>query len=304
MEKLIILGCGAALPASNRNPTAQILESSGRFFLIDCGEGTQSRLRENKLSFEKISHVFISHMHGDHFLGLPGLLSTMQLLGRKKKLDLYGPPDLWEVLKLQFRVSKTTINFELNFHPVESESMLFEDDKITVSSLKLNHRISCFGFIFKEKPKGRRINGPVAKEVGVPHYKMSGLREGEDYTDSKGEFYPNDCLTFAPKLSFSYAFCSDNRIKTTLAYKLKGVTHIYHEATFLDKEKARAKSTYHTTVKEACELAQEVNPQLLILGHFSARYEHINDLKEEAEANFENVEMAEDGKVIFFEPKL
>jgi ribonuclease Z len=304
LEKLVILGCGAALPASNRNPTAQILESSGRFFLIDCGEGTQSRLRENKLSFDKITHIFISHMHGDHFLGLPGLISSMQLLGRKKKLDIYGPPDLWEVLRLQFRVSKTTINFELNFQSVESETLLFNDDKISISSLKLNHRIPCYGFIFKEKLKGRRINGPVAKEVGVPHYKMSGLRDGEDYTDSKGDFFPNNCLTLAPKKSFSYAFCSDNRIKSSLIEKLKGITHIYHEATFLDKEKARAKSTYHTTVKEACEMAKEVKPQLLILGHFSARYEHIYDLKDEAKANFENVVMAEDGKVIMFEDKL
>ena len=300
MEKIIILGCGAALPASKRNPTAQILESFGRFFLIDCGEGTQSRLRENKLSFEKITHIFISHMHGDHYLGLPGLISSMQLLGRKKRLDLYGPPDLWEVLKLQFRVSKTTIHFELNFHPVESETTLFEDKNINILSVKLNHRISCFGFIFKEKPKPRRINGPVVKDIGVPHYKMSGLRSGEDYTNTEGEFFSNSCLTLDPKKSFSYAFCSDNRIKSTLIDKLKGISHIYHEATFLDIEKERAKSTYHTTVKEACELAQKVNPQLLILGHFSARYENLTELKEEAEANFKNVIMAEDGKVINF----
>ena len=206
MDRLIILGCGAALPASKRNPTAQILENSGRFFLIDCGEGTQSRLRENKLSFEKITHIFISHMHGDHYLGLPGLISSMQLLGRKKKLDLYGPPDLWEVLKLQFRVSKTTISFELNFYPVESETKLFEDKKIHISSIKLNHRISCYGFVFKEKPKPRRINGPVVKEIGVPHYKMSNLRDGEDYISPDGELFPNDYLTFEPKKSFSAQF--------------------------------------------------------------------------------------------------
>ena len=300
MEKIIILGCGAALPTSKRNPTAQILENSGRFFLIDCGEGTQSRLRENKLSFEKITHIFISHMHGDHYLGLPGLISSMQLLGRKKKLDLYGPPDLWEVLKFQFKVSKTTINFELNFHPVESETILFEDKNINVLSVKLNHRISCFGFIFKEKPKLRRINGPAVKDIGVPYYKMSGLRNGEDYTNAEGDLFSNSCLTLEPKKSFSYAFCSDNRIKFTLIDKLKGVSHLYHEATFLDLEKERAKSTYHTTVKEACELAQKVNPKLLILGHFSARYENITELKEEAEANFKNVIMAEDGKVINF----
>lgn len=300
MERLVILGCGAALPASKRNPTAQILENYGRYFLIDCGEGTQSRLRENKLSFEKISHIFISHMHGDHYLGLPGLLSSMQLLGRKRKLDLYGPPDLWEVLQLQFRVSYTSIDFELNFHPVESEKLLFEDKKITIESIQLNHRISCFGFIFKETPKPRRINGPVAKQVEVPHYKMEGLRQGEDFLNPNGELYPNHTLTLPPKESYSYAFCSDNRIKTTLAEKLKGVTHVYHEATFLDREKMRAKSTYHTTVKEACELAQKVNPKLLILGHFSARYDHLDDVKAEAEANFSDVILAEEGKVILF----
>ncbi len=300
MERLIILGCGAALPASRRNPTAQILESNGRFFLIDCGEGTQSRLRENKLSFEKITDVFISHMHGDHYLGLPGLISSMQLLGRKKQLNLYGPPDLWEVLKLQFRVSKTTINFDLIFHPVESEKVLFEDRKITITSIKLNHRIACFGFVFREKPKPRRINGKVVKDLGVPHYLMENLRNGHDFETSDGEIYQNDCLTLPPKKSYSYAFCSDNRIKESLIEKLTGVSHIYHEATFLDREKDRAKNTYHTTVKEACELAQEVNPQLLILGHFSARYDDLIDLTAEAIANYENVLMAEDGKVIMF----
>jgi len=294
------LGCGAALPASKRNPTAQILESNGRFFLIDCGEGTQSRLRENKLSFEKITDIFISHMHGDHYLGLPGLISSMQLLGRKKRLNLYGPPDLWEVLKLQFRVSKTTITFDFIFHPVESEMLLFEDKKITVSSIKLNHRITCFGFIFKEKPKSRRINGPVVKDLKVPHYLMEGLRNGDDFETSEGDLYANDCLTFSPKKSYSYAFCSDNRIKDSLIEKLEGVSHIYHEATFLDSEKERAKNTYHTTVKEACELAQKVNPELLILGHFSARYEDLKALTTEATAHFDNVVMAEDGKVINF----
>lgn len=300
MERLIILGCGSALPASNRNPTAQILEHSGRYFLIDCGEGTQSRLRENKLSFDKITDVFISHMHGDHYLGLPGLISSMQLLGRVKELNLFGPPELWELLKFQFSVSKTTITYPLNFYPIEEEKELFETEKLSVRSIQLNHRISCFGFVFSEKEKPRRINGHRVKEVGVPHYFMTRLKEGEDYISSTGECYSNAYLTLAPKQSNSYAFCSDNRIKNDFSLKLKGVNYLYHESTFLHKELKRAKNTYHSTVKEACELGKELEVDLLMLGHYSARYKDLSELELEAQSVFDKFILVEGGQEILF----
>lgn len=300
MDRLIILGCGSALPTSVRNPTAQVLDNFGRYFLIDCGEGTQSRLRENKISFEKITHIFISHLHGDHFLGLPGLLSTMQLLGRKRGLKLFGPKDLWELLQFQFKVSKTYFNFDLTFEAVEEERVLFTDKSLKVRSIKLNHRIESFGFVFEELPKQRRINGLAAKEAGVPHFFMSNLREGEDYVDDSGKIYSNQELTLDPKKSNSYAFCGDNRIKKDFHEKLVGVNHVYHEATFLHKELDRAKKTYHSTVQEACELGAQLKLDQLILGHYSARYIDLEEIKEEAIPLFDNVEFAEDGKVFHF----
>lgn len=300
MERLIILGCGSALPASNRNPTAQILEHSGRFFLIDCGEGTQSRLRENKLSFDKITDVFISHMHGDHYLGLPGLISTMQLLGRLKPLNIYGPPEIWELLKFQFSVSKTTITFPLHFTKVLDEEVLLETKSITVRSIALNHRISCFGFVFQEKEKPRRINGKMVKDIGVPHYEMENLRNGCDYISSTGEVYANSQLTLSPKKSNTYAFCSDNRIKKGFIDKLKGVNYLYHESTFLHKELQRAKKTFHTTVKEACELGLELEVELLMLGHFSARYKTLELLEQEALQIYSKITLVEEGQVILF----
>ena len=301
MERLFILGCGSALPASGRNPTAQVLEHAGKFFLIDCGEGTQSRLRESKLSFDKITHIFISHLHGDHYLGLPGLISTMQLLGRERALVLYGPKALWDILQLQFNASNTRISFPFRFVEVDAEKELLDTSNIHVSSIKLNHRISCFGFIFKEKPKQRRINGLLVKQVEVPHYFMNNLREGEDYVSSSGVLYKNAYLTLPPRKSHSYAFCSDNRIKANFSDKLKGVSILYHESTFLHKELPRAKKTFHTTVKEAAELAVQVKPDLLILGHYSARYKELNELKTEASAIFDAVLMGEDKLVVDFE---
>lgn len=300
MEKLVILGCGSALPASGRHPTAQVIEHNGKCFLIDCGEGTQSRLRENSLSFDKITHIFISHLHGDHYLGLPGLISSMQLLGRTRELNIYGPPGLWEILSLQFRLSNSQISFELKFHAVEEERCLLDTERITVRSIQLNHRIKCFGFLLQEKEKPRRINGEAVKNAGVPHFFMENLRRGEDFINEKGEQIPNFQLTKNPKKSHTYAFCSDNRIKKDFHKKLEGVTVLYHESTFLHNELERAKRTFHTTAQEAAELALEVNPDLLILTHYSARYQDIRPLLEEAKLFFPKVILAEEKLVIDF----
>lgn len=301
MERLIILGCGSALPATGRNPTSQVLEHNGKYFLIDCGEGTQSRLRENRLSFDKVTHVFISHLHGDHYLGLPGLISSMQLLGRTRELDLYGPKGIWDILELQFKLSNTVISFPLNFHEVNSESVVLESDSITIKSIKLNHRIECYGYIFNEKDKPRRINGEAVKAAEVPHYVMQKLRDGVDFTNEKGELIKNEELTFAPRKSHVYAFCSDNRIKNGFAEKVIGATVLYHESTFLHKELARAKRTFHSTAKEAGGLAAIVNPDLLILGHYSARYKELEELLNEAKQEYSKVILGEGKLVVDFQ---
>ncbi len=300
MEKVTILGCGSALPASGRHPTAQVLEHNGKFLLIDCGEGTQSRLRENKISFDKISHIFISHLHGDHYFGLPGLLSTMLLLGRTRDLELLGPPGLIRILKLQFELSKTFLSFSLKFTPVDKEEDIVFLKGLTVTSIELNHRLKCYGFIFKEEKKPRRINGPVVKDVGVPHFFMEKLRLGEDYVDKEGRVYENATLTLEPKKSHTYAFCSDNRIQANFYQKVKGVSILYHEATFLHQELKKAKKTFHSTAKEAALLAQEIKPDLLILGHYSARYTSVEPLLKEAQEIFKQTKAAEEKKVFDF----
>ncbi len=300
LEKLTILGCGSALPASGRHPTAQALEHNGKFLLIDCGEGTQSRLRENKISFDKISHIFISHLHGDHYFGLPGLLSTMHLLGRTRELELFGPLGLINILELQFQLGKTFLSFSLKFRPVEKEEEILSLKGLTVNTIELNHRLKCFGFIFKEGQKPRRINGPVVKELGVPHFYMENLRLGEDYIDKDGTLHKNSTLTLEPKKSHTYAFCSDNRIQANFFKKLKGVTVLYHESTFLHQELKKAKKTFHSTAKEAGLLAKEVNPDLLILGHYSARYISLAPLLEEAQGIFKETKATEEKSIFDF----
>ena len=300
MEKLIILGCGSALPASGRNPTSQVLEHNGKYFLIDCGEGTQSRLRENKLSFDKITHIFISHLHGDHYLGLPGLISSMQLLGRTKDLNLYGPPGLWDILELQFKLSNSLISFPIKFHPVEEESELMNTESLIIRSIELNHRIRCFGFIFFEKEKPRRINGEAVKNAEVPHFFMENLRKGDDFINTLGRVYANSELTFSPKKSHVYAFCSDNRIKNTFHEKIKDVTILYHESTFLHSELARAKRTFHTTAKEAAELALKIKPDLLVLSHYSARYTDIGLILAEAKKVYPKSILAKEKLIVDF----
>tara|TARA_B100001173_G_scaffold306330_1_gene313031 strand:- start:1719 stop:2630 length:912 start_codon:yes stop_codon:yes gene_type:complete len=300
LEKLTILGCGSALPASGRNPTAQVLEHNGKLFLIDCGEGTQSRLRENKISFDKITHIFISHLHGDHYFGLPGLLSSMHLLGRTKDLILFGPTGLINILELQFELGKTFLSFSLKFRPVEKEEEILSLKGLTVNTIELNHRLKCFGFIFKEDKKLRRINGLIVKEIGVPHFFMENLRMGEDYIDNEGNLYENSNLTLEPKKSHTYAFCSDNRVKSEFFKKLKGVSILYHEATFLHKELSRAKKTFHSTAKEAALLAQEIAPDLLIIGHYSARYLSEEPFLEEAKLIFKRTKASREKNIFDF----
>ena len=300
MEKLTILGSGSALPASGRKPTAQVLEHNGKFLLIDCGEGTQSRLRENKISFDKITHIFISHLHGDHYFGLPGLLSTMHLLGRTRDVQLFGPPGLLTILKLQFELSKTYLSFKLQFKAIEKEESILNLKGLRCRSIELNHRLKCFGFVFEEEIKPRRINGPVVKELEVPHFFMENLRLGEDYLNSEGKVYPNLSLTLEPKKSHTYAFCSDNRIKSDFFKKLEGVTILYHESTFLHQELIKAKKTLHSTAKEAALLAVKVRPDLLILGHYSARYRSIKPILEEAKSIYKNTQVSEENRIFDF----
>lgn len=302
MEFLKILGCGSALPIGNRFPSAQVIKDKERYLLIDCGEGTQLRLRESKISFNRITHIFISHLHGDHFFGLPGLLSSFHLLGRTKDLFLYGPKGLMEILELQFKLSGTNLKYNIVFRQVRgpAKSLIMEDSSIEVHSFPLNHRIRCHGYFFQEKKKPATLLIEKIREYHIPDHFRTNIKNGSGYELSTGEVVPHEELTTAAPEPISYAYCSDNRIKESLKEKIKGVDYLYHETTFMESEKERAKKTYHSTTMEAAELAKSLNVKKLIIGHYSARYQDLKPLLEECQVVFEPTILGYEGFKLSF----
>lgn len=305
MEYVRILGCGSALPVGNRFPSAQVIKSNEKFFLIDCGEGTQLRLREAKIPFNRISHIFITHLHGDHFFGLPGLLSSLHLLGRTKPLKLFGPKGLMEILNLQFKLSGTILKYPLEYTEVggKEKILLWENKSIEVHSFPLNHRIRCHGYFFQEKRKPNRLIVSKIQEYNIPEYLRNNIKNGADFETKEGQIIPNEELTFPSDDPVSFAYCSDNRIKNKLASYLKGVDFIYHEATFRQKELDRAIKTYHSTAEEAAKLAKQLGVKKLIIGHYSARYQELDELLEEATNVFPDTVLGEEGLVFPFNGK-
>jgi len=299
---LTILGCYAATPRTMTNPTSQVLEIKGRMFLIDCGEGTQVQLRKNKVRFSKICHVFISHLHGDHFYGLIGLISTFSLLNRKTDLHIHAPKGAKEVILLQLRLSNSWTGYNLHFHELESDQpeVVFEDDKVIVTTIPLKHRIYTNGFLFREKPGERKLNIDTVREYGIDTAYYQKIKNGSDITLDDGWLIPNSELTFDPLPPKSYAFCSDTVYKEDIIDQIKNVDVLYHESTFLESEHHLCERTMHTTAKQAATIAKMANVKHLVLGHFSTRYGSINPFKEEAETIFGNVHLADDGKVFDF----
>jgi len=300
--KLTILGCYAATPRTITNPTAQVLEIKNRMFLIDCGEGTQVQLRKNKIKFSKINHIFISHLHGDHFFGLVGLISTFMLLNRESDLHVYGPKGIKEIILLQLRYGNSFTGYNLFFHELQSKEsvVLFEDEKVIVKTIPLNHRIYTNGFLFQEKNKERKLNIDKIQnlEIDVVYYQK--IKYGGDITLANGQVIPNSAITFEPEHEKTYAFCSDTVYDEQLIPFIEGVDVLYHESTFLEKEMHLAEKTKHSTAKQAATMALKANVKQLVLGHFSTRYESINIFKEEAETIFPNVFLADDGKEFEF----
>ncbi|HRZ75382.1 MAG TPA: ribonuclease Z [Flavobacterium sp.] len=300
--KLTILGCYAATPRTITNPTAQVLEIKNRMFLIDCGEGTQVQLRKNKIKFSKINHIFISHLHGDHFFGLVGLISTFMLLNRESDLHVYGPKGIKEIILLQLRYGNSFTGYNLFFHELQSKEsvVLFEDEKVIVKTIPLNHRIYTNGFLFQEKNRERKLNIDKIQnlEIDVVYYQK--IKYGGDITLANGQVIPNSAITFEPEHEKTYAFCSDTVYDEQLIPFIEGVDVLYHESTFLEKEMHLAEKTKHSTAKQAATMALKANVKQLVLGHFSTRYESINIFKEEAETIFPNVFLADDGKEFEF----
>jgi ribonuclease Z len=300
--KLTILGCYAATPRTISNPTAQVLEVKNHLFLIDCGEGTQVQLRKNKIKFSKINHIFISHLHGDHFYGLVGLISTFMLLNRKNDLHIYGPKGIKEIILLQLRASGSYTGYNLHFHELDSKEseILFEDEKAIVRTIPLKHRIYTNGFLFQEKNIKRKLNLEALKHHKIDTCYFQKLVSGGDMKLDDGRIIPNVALTFDPEPEKSYAFCSDTVYNEDIVPIIKDVNALYHETTFLDTEEHLAEKTMHTTAKQAAKIAKLANVKSLIMGHFSTRYGSLDLFKSEAETIFNNVILADDGKTIEF----
>ena len=300
--KLTILGCYAATPRTITNPTAQVLEIKNKMFLIDCGEGTQVQLRKNKIKFSKIEHIFISHLHGDHFYGLVGLISTFMLLNRKKDLHIYGPQGIKDIILLQLKYGNSYTGYQLFFHELEmrESAVLYEDEKVKVSSFPLKHRIYTNGFLFQEKNIERKLNIEVIEALDIDKVYYQKIKYGGNILLENGTLVENKSITFEPIPERKYAFCSDTIYDEELIQYITEVDVLYHESTFLEKESYLAEKTMHATAKQAASIAKQAGDKTLGLGHYSTRYENIDKFAQEAQMIFENVLLADDGKVFEF----
>lgn len=295
--RVTILGSSSALPTSERFPTAHLLNVNERFFLIDCGEGTQMQLRKYRIRLGKIHHIFISHLHGDHIFGIFGLLSTFSLLGRSEPLHVFGPEGLEEMILGHLKFFQNDLGFELYFHRIQCRrpALIHEDKNITVLSLPLIHRIPTCGFLFREQPRERNILREKIIEYNIPVKVIAKIKQGADFVMPDGRPIPNSELTLPPREPRSYAYCSDTRMNKELLPLLEGVDLLYHEATFAREDASLAHETYHSTAHQAAELAAGARAGKLIIGHFSSRYKDLSVLETEAREIFSDTIAVNDG---------
>ncbi|MBV9962183.1 MAG: ribonuclease Z [Parafilimonas sp.] len=295
MFGVTILGNNSALPAYNRHPTAQVITLNDHLFLLDCGEGTQMQMNLYKIRRNRINHIFISHLHGDHYFGLPGLITSYGLLGRLNDLHLHAPAPLHDILNLQLNVSDTQLPYKLHFHALNGEGILVDDENFSVECFKVFHRIDCWGFVFREKRKRRKINPEATAKYNVPVSFFERLKEGEDFT-TDDKVIKNEILTKPNKPVKSYAYSADTLYHESLAEKMKNVNLMYHEATYLKDKSDKATSRYHSTSIQAASLAKLANVKTLILGHFSSKYESLDEFLIEAKEIFPNTQLALEGQ--------
>lgn len=295
--EVTILGSSSATPTSKRFPSAQLLNVSERLFLIDCGEGVQIQLRRYRVKFQRINQIFISHLHGDHYLGLMGLVCSLHLLGRQKKLTIYSPKGLQEIIEIQLKISATTLNYEIEWVNLNTEqpALIFEDSQVTVETIILHHRIPCCGFLFREKERPLSLIKERLAELDVPIAAYHNLKIGENVVLEDGtKIFAKD-VTRERAHARSYAYCSDTRYDARVAAAVKGVDLLYHEATFLHELLDRAEKTAHSTALEAGKIAAMAEVGKLIIGHYSVRYHDVTPLLEEARTEFVKTELAEEG---------
>ena len=299
-----ILGSAAAVPTSQRCPTAQVLQIDEHCFLIDCAEGTQIQLRRYKIRFQQLRAVFISHLHGDHVFGLFGLLSTLSMVERTEPLDLFGPPLLKEWLTGQLKYF-TPLGFPLHFHTMTSKTpeVIYEDKRMTVTCFPLKHRIPAWGYLFREKEKLLNIRKDMINFYQIPLRDIPAIKTGANYFTEEGKLVPNAQLTHPPVKPRSYAYCSDTVYLDSLPQIVKDVDLLYHEATYGNVDKPRSKKTFHSTAEDAAHIALAANVGKLLIGHFSARYKDITPLLDEARSIFVNTDAVEDGMVFEIEQR-
>lgn len=296
--RITILGNNSAIPACGRHPTAQIVEILEQLLLVDCGEGTQIQMQRYGIRTRRIHHIFISHLHGDHYFGLIGLLTSMGLHGRTEPIHLYGPPKLMDIINLQLDAAATVLPYTIHFIPIDDEEdckELLNTRYITVSCFSTEHRIPCHGFVFESKKSGRVLLPEACKAYEIPAAFYARLKEGEDYTHKNGELVKNEWVTSDPPPSKKYAYCADTLYTESFMTHISGVDIMYHESTYLHDLAQRARDRFHTTALEAAQLAQKAGVKRLLLGHFSSKYEDLSVFEQEARSIFSATEVTQEG---------
>ncbi len=295
MFAVTILGNNSAVPAFDRHPTSQVVTIDGNNYLVDCGEGTQIQLINYKIRRSKISHIFISHLHGDHYFGLIGLINSLSLLSHKQELHVYGPSPLKEIIELQLKVADTTLCYPLFINHITEAATLVDNDKLLVKCFRTNHRIECYGFSFTQKKQPRKLNPDKAKEYEIPPSFYQRLKDGEDYVQKDGKVIKNDLVTEMAEPASRYAFCADTKYDETILPHIEGFDMIYHETTYLDSLRERAESRFHSTTKQAALIAKKAGVKKLLIGHFSSKYDTLEEFEAEAKEVFDNTELALEG---------
>jgi ribonuclease Z len=295
MLALTILGNNSAIPAYGRHPTAQVVTTAEELLLFDCGEGTQIQIMNYRIRRSRINHIFISHLHGDHYFGLIGLLNSFALLSRIQPLHVYGPSDLITVLDLQFKISDTKLPYQFTFHAIEKEGILLETKHYTVETFSTKHRIECWGFLVREKKNLRKVNADAARSFNIPPSFYPTLQKGEDYKNPEGTVIKNELVTFENAKPKSYAFAADTIYDPRIAELVSKADLLYHEATYPHALADKAGERYHSTTKQAADIALKAGVKKLLIGHFSAKFEDLVPFEAEAREIFNNTEVAKEG---------
>jgi len=295
-----ILGCGSALPTTRHLPSMQVVECRGKLFMVDCGEGAQLQIRRSGLSFGKLGHIFISHLHGDHCFGLMGLISSVGLLGRTARLHVYAPRELQTMLEAQMNFFCRDLGYDVEFHPVDTtrQAVIYDDRSLSVETLPLEHRVPCCGFLFREKPSLPHIRRDMIDFYEIPTSQINNIKAGQGFTCADGTVVPHERLVTPADPPRSYAYCSDTRYMPALAERLQGVSTIYHESTYAADNMAMAEKYYHSTAAQAAMVARDACAGKLLLGHFSSRYTDENILLQEARQVFPESHLTQEMQVV------